>query len=843
MSNPHTLTSPTTELRDLISPDQTDLFDALDRLSALNVAKEIQIPQLVVVGDQSSGKSSVLEAIAGYPFPVDDQLCTRFPTKLIMRRSKDRHFRVSIEPGKSRDDAEKIRLLQFSAPTQSGHGLDLGGVVKKAAGALGVHFTTKSHKQTKKISNSKNAKNTSADLTQARDFADDVLKIQICGPDLPLLSLVDLPGLFRTQSTEQGGIGMQAVTKMIESYVKMRRTITLLVVSARMSYHNHEGPARVQNILQVDAGLRDRVVGVVTSPDEAQSPVEMFKLLNGQLDKLNLTFGWHVVRNRSRVDRDVGKSLWERDDEKRAFFHAEDWKDFPKSWAGIAALRQKLGDMLCEHTRIELPAMILEVKSKADIIQSRLEAAGPSRATDKDRRLYLNAMAKRFEGLMIMALYGAYVEDVFKTDYTRDGQYQDNKPFFAPFGENGKENQETRLRANIRALNKKFAQTIRAFGKTKIIEEAETAEFFGVRKPTDDRRLTEAETAEFLMYGTQTDHKTTGDSKLASDGHGAFPPSEIERKYYSYSKPELVKRKSHERWVAENIERWRQMEPRGEASESAYWGLFEHQSARWNEIARNHVQAVWDLTTRFIELALEYCVDRNILPLLKEHIINARLEELKRSLHEKLNDLLRCHRRGNTGFYDGFIDVFTLKEQTRALAERLVTKVPKDMASHGELLNTLIKGLQDLYVTHGDRLPLDGVIGDTIISRLGCILEKAWRSGKNEIVENVRRAVMKEFPAEMESFTALRVVEQVETSYQINLVAFVGYVNALVIENALVKKLPGSIFCQELILKADNETIDKIAAERESDVRRREQDQMELAELREIVRVLERYSA
>lgn len=70
-----------------------------------------------------------------------------------------------------------------------------------------------------------------------------------------------------------------------------------------------------------------------------------------------------------------------------------------------------------------------------------------------------------------------------------------------------------------------------------------------------------------------------------------------------------------------------------------------------------------------------------------------------------------------------------------------------------------------------------------------------------------------------------------------------GYVNALVIENALVKKLPGSIFCQELILKADNETIDKIAAERESDVRRREQDQMELAELREIVRVLERYSA
>jgi len=43
--------------------------------------------QLVVVGDQSSGKSSVLQGITRLPFPVDDTLCTRFPTEVSLRRS------------------------------------------------------------------------------------------------------------------------------------------------------------------------------------------------------------------------------------------------------------------------------------------------------------------------------------------------------------------------------------------------------------------------------------------------------------------------------------------------------------------------------------------------------------------------------------------------------------------------------------------------------------------------------------------------------------------------------------------------------------------------------------
>lgn len=46
------------------------------------------LSQLVVVGDQSSGKSSVLQAITELPFPVKDGMCTRFPLEVVFKRTK-----------------------------------------------------------------------------------------------------------------------------------------------------------------------------------------------------------------------------------------------------------------------------------------------------------------------------------------------------------------------------------------------------------------------------------------------------------------------------------------------------------------------------------------------------------------------------------------------------------------------------------------------------------------------------------------------------------------------------------------------------------------------------------
>jgi ABC-type sulfate/molybdate transport systems ATPase subunit len=56
-------------IREFNNKEQSDLMKLIQDLRDSGVSKHINLPQLVVVGDQSSGKSSVLQAIAGIPFP------------------------------------------------------------------------------------------------------------------------------------------------------------------------------------------------------------------------------------------------------------------------------------------------------------------------------------------------------------------------------------------------------------------------------------------------------------------------------------------------------------------------------------------------------------------------------------------------------------------------------------------------------------------------------------------------------------------------------------------------------------------------------------------------------
>lgn len=73
-------------------------LDKIDQLFACNIGNYIDLPQVIVVGDQSSGKSSVLQGLTDLPFPRDSGLCTKFATHITFRRSEAKHINVKIIP-------------------------------------------------------------------------------------------------------------------------------------------------------------------------------------------------------------------------------------------------------------------------------------------------------------------------------------------------------------------------------------------------------------------------------------------------------------------------------------------------------------------------------------------------------------------------------------------------------------------------------------------------------------------------------------------------------------------------------------------------------------------------
>jgi GTPase SAR1 family protein len=68
----------------------------------------------VVVGDQSSGKSSVLESLTGFPFPRAAGLCTRYATQITCKRDKDTGVSISIRPRPGANAELTEKLGEFS---------------------------------------------------------------------------------------------------------------------------------------------------------------------------------------------------------------------------------------------------------------------------------------------------------------------------------------------------------------------------------------------------------------------------------------------------------------------------------------------------------------------------------------------------------------------------------------------------------------------------------------------------------------------------------------------------------------------------------------------------------
>lgn len=367
---------------ELCSKDQLELLDSVDLLRSQGIDNYVSLPQIIVCGDQSSGKSSVLEAISGVSFPVKSNLCTRFPTELILRKAKKIDVSISIVPHPSHSESESLSLSAFHEKLDSFDALP--ELIEKAKAAMAIS-------------------------TFGRAFSKDLLRIELSGPERPHLTIVDLPGLIHSETKQQSASDIELVQDVVKSYMREPRSIILAVVSAKNDHANQI----VLKLARAADKSGNRTLGVITKPDTlvpGSSSENVFVSLARNLD-VEFRLGWHVLKN---MDSETGaRSLTERDIKEAEFLSQGIWNTLPGAVLGIRKLRERLSKVLLGQIATELPSLVNEIEVKLGVCISQLQKLGEPRTKLEEQQLYLFRLTELYQPLAKAAVDGTYSDPFF----------------------------------------------------------------------------------------------------------------------------------------------------------------------------------------------------------------------------------------------------------------------------------------------------------------------------------------------------------------------------------------------------------------------------------------------
>ncbi len=190
-------------------------------LQGVGQSGALTLPSIVVIGSQSSGKSSVLEAIVGHEFlPKGSNMVTRRPIELTLVNTPE----------------AKAEYGEFPA-------LGLG-----------------------KIADFSQIQKTLTDLNLAvpaeKCVSDDPIQLSIFSPNVPDLSLIDLPGYIQVVGEDQPTELKQKISDLCDKYIQPPNVI-LAISAADVDLANSTA---LRASRRVDP-RGERTIGVITKMD------------------------------------------------------------------------------------------------------------------------------------------------------------------------------------------------------------------------------------------------------------------------------------------------------------------------------------------------------------------------------------------------------------------------------------------------------------------------------------------------------------------------------------------------------------------------------------------------
>lgn len=321
-----------------------DLVKKINEIQSLciDVPNVIELPQIVVVGSQSSGKSSVLENIVGGDFlPRGPDMVTRRPLIIQILGKED-----APSPGASAEGGSPIAYCVFGhLPNR--RFLDLAEVKREI------------EEETSRLLQNKN------------DVSQIPILLKIVSEKHLSLTLIDLPGLVKVPAEGQPADICSKIEEITRNYVRNRSAIIIAVSPANSDISSSDGLMLAK---EVDPKL-ERTLCVLTKVDLMDPGTNAVGVLMGKIVKLRLGFVPVVCRGHAAVAR--GTSIEEAIGEERRFFGAHPAYASKARFCGVPYLVERLHAILHEHVKACVPSLQEKIGLSLRDAQAQVRELGP----------------------------------------------------------------------------------------------------------------------------------------------------------------------------------------------------------------------------------------------------------------------------------------------------------------------------------------------------------------------------------------------------------------------------------------------------------------------------------
>ncbi|XP_018614947.1 interferon-induced GTP-binding protein Mx3-like [Scleropages formosus] len=365
-------------------------IDLIDSMRLTGIEKDLALPSIAVIGDQSSGKSSVLEALSGVALPRGSGIVTRCPLELKLRKLKGGvQWRAVI--------SYREESAEFFDPMQ------VEQYVKKAQNEL---------------------------AGEGVGICEELISLEISSPDVCDLSLIDLPGIARVPVRGQPDNIADQIRSLILKVISKGETINLVIVPCNVDIATTEALKMAQ---EVDPEGK-RTLAILTKPDLVDKGTEKSVLDIVHNKVIPLSKGYLIVKCRGQQQINDRISLTEASRIERDFFRRHEYFSslLYEDKATIQCLANKLTQDLVDHIRKSLPLLSEQIKKQLWDTKKELGTYDVGPPLDlQNRRTYLIEILSHFNEKINRLCLGEVVnqENLFvllRTEFKKWKDHLDN---------------------------------------------------------------------------------------------------------------------------------------------------------------------------------------------------------------------------------------------------------------------------------------------------------------------------------------------------------------------------------------------------------------------------------